>query len=122
MKKSLFFALAVLTVTGTAIASHGPPQKPGGKDAHTMTTGPGQGQGTAPNTTGKPNKTGPANQMNGISTAITTAPQRVADTVLKPIQNVDPGKTLGNVLSRLNPGMFLEDSNATDNETRNQTQ
>lgn len=122
MQRHLTLLVIGLTITGFAAASH---RSNGDAPITTQNSnvGPKQApENPAPNATGpdqKPNTTGPVNRLQGISTAIQHAPQRVADTVLSPITELEPGKALGSFFADLHAGRFLDQRR--DNETGNQT-
>lgn len=104
MRKHTLILLSLAVLTGLAAASHQNGRQPAmptdqdGVGADRANAGPGG----APNTTtGKPNKTGPVVRMQGIGTAVTKVPSKVADNVLQPIQDLGPGQALGDMLSGL---------------------
>lgn len=117
MKKTAALLLTAITILGLTAASHTkaakPPQNTDGVGPDRTNTGPSG----IPDANGSQaaNQTSPKNRMKGLSKAITKAPAQVADTVLKPIQDLNPGKSLGNFLSGIN-GIFESGVNANQTE------
>lgn len=115
MKKLGASLLAVLLVTGFAVAAHKGETHAGDSGTGAVSDTPNAGKTAGPENTGKPEDAGPENRSKGIQQAITNVPDQVADAVLKPIQNLEPGKALGNALKGI--GELLQLQNPDTNQT-----
>lgn len=104
MKKLATLLLIALTLAGLTAAGHTNTanQPSATNDAGPDQTNTGHSDTPAGNQTHATNQTGPKNRMKGLSKAVTKAPGQIADTVLNPIQDLNPGKTLGGFLSGVN--------------------
>jgi hypothetical protein len=125
MKKIGAVLLAIFLVAGYATAAHGPESHAGDSGTGPVSDTPNAGKTAGPpEYTGKPEDIGPEQRKKGIQNAITRVPRQVADNVLTPIQNIEPGKALGDALQGI--GQFFQmprqDLNQSLNNSGNASQ
>ena len=130
MKKIAALLLTLLLVTGFSVAAHGADSHAGDSGVGAVsdtpnagkTAGPPDEKGEKPEDVGV-NQTGPDARSKGLQKAITKVPGDVANFVLSPIQEFDPGKALGNALKGVGEllGMQDQEMNRTMNGSENTT-
>lgn len=117
MEKVAVCLFALFIVTGFSAAAHSDQPHAGDHGGDAVSDTPNAGKTAGPEATAKTNNTGPEQRSKGIQNAISNVPDQVANTVLTPIQNFDPGQALGDALKGV--GGFFQLEEPSVNETVN---